>query len=697
MLNKLTNEFSFNPRHIAALIALYMDGNTIPFIARYRKEQTGAMNEIDIRAVIDRYTYLTELEKRKNEVLRLIDTKGKLTDELKQAILNADTLTIIEELYAPFKSRRKTKGLIAREAGLEPLADYICTNVKLSTLDDEARKYINELVPDTDVAVSMARDIITERISLNIELRHIISKLFQEQAVLSSTHTGITSERTAYEDYYNFSERISTIPPHRTMAIFRGEREGILSVSVDINENDCIAKASTSAFVSMAVNTHTERCLKRAVKVHLLPSITSEVRSNLKAAGEERAIAIFADNLKHLLMTPPVKDKTMLGLDPAFRTGCKFAVVSKTGQLLDYGVIYPTAPHKDYEGSKAKLAEMLIKYGVNGIAIGNGTASRETEEFVAKALADEKLNAAYTIVSEAGASVYSASEAAIREFPNLDLTIRGAISIARRVIDPLAELVKIEPRAIGVGMYQHDVNSNKLEKALTGVVEDVVNNVGVDVNTASSELLSYVSGLNSGVAEAIVNHRTASGGFTDRQQLKDVAGIGEVVFKQCAGFLKVYGGNEPLDALFIHPESYDAVKKLLEKQSLSELHKYDIKKDPLNIGAWTFSDIVDSLKKPNRDVRDSLEPVVFKRDVLELDSLKEGMRLEGRVTNVVDFGAFVDIGLKSDGLVHISELSDSFVKNPKDVVSVGNHVKVRVLGIDKERGRVSLSMKTFQK
>ncbi len=705
MKTRLAQEFNLHERYVQNLINMAEEGNTVPFIARYRKEQTGAMDEIMIRAVLERYEYLQNLDKRKGEVIALIDERGKLTPELKSAILAAETLALVEDLYAPYKSKKKTKADIAREAGLEPLAEYIFTAADDAPFTDEASKYISEAVADADTAIKMAQDIIAENTGHDPELKSRIRELYQLHAVLKSEAAVQSKERTAYENYYDFAEKVSAVPPHRVMAIFRGEREEILKVTLEIDE-ELLMNAALSMMKNrgMKDNSHTLKAVKRAVKVMIIPSIELEVRQALRADGEERAIQVFADNLKSLIMTPPVKGRVILGLDPAFRTGCKFAVTDETGLLLDYGVMYPVEPQNDYTGAKKKVLELVRKHGVNAVAIGNGTASRETEEFVTRVIADEGLELPYTIVNEAGASVYSASEVAAAEFPDLDVTIRGAISIARRVIDPMAELVKIEPRSIGVGMYQHDVNKKRLETSLGAVVEDVVNNVGVNLNTASASLLSYVSGLNKGLAAKIIAFREKAKRFKKREELLQVSGVGEAVYRQCAGFLKVYDGGEPLDSMFIHPESYPAVYALLDRLKLSPSEagkaKAALKKEfsavaaELGIGEYTLKDILDNLERPDMDVRDSVEPVFFKKGLTTLESLKEGMMLDGKITNVVDFGAFVDIGLKNDGLVHVSELADRFVKDPKEVVSVGQKVRVRVLSVDKQIGRVSLSMKS---
>lgn len=704
-LDSLVKEFTFPKKNIENLLNLYLDGNTVPFIARYRKEQTGAMDEIQIRNVLERYEYLENLNKRREEIIKNIDEKGKLTDELKKSILNAKTLTELEDIYAPYKSKKKTKADIAREAGVEPVAEYIKNNTDISNLEDFAKDYINDKAQDIDTVLSMARDILTEEIGHNINIKNRLREIYNKDAVISTCQAQEMKERTPYEAYYEFEEKVSTLPPHRILAIFRGERENILKVKLIIDEDVCINTCLALLYEeNYKHNKIIEKCAARAFKTMLSSSIELEIRGELRQNAEERAIHVFGDNLKSLLMTPPVKGRSVLGLDPAYRTGCKYAAVDETGKLLTYGVIYPTPPQEDYEGSKKKVVEIINKFNINAISIGNGTASRETEEFVAKLLSETSLPVEYTIVNEAGASVYSASEVAAKEFPDLDVTIRGAISIARRVIDPLAELVKIEPRSIGVGMYQHDVNKKKLENTLQAVVEDVVNNVGVNLNTASPSLLQYVSGLNYNIAEKIVKYRENNGTFSNRTQLLKVTGLGDATFKQCAGFLKIYGGDEPLDSMFIHPETYDAVHKLLDKLNLTidklSMIRLAVKGNSLNklseetgLGSYTFNDIIENLEKPDRDVRDSVDPVIFKKSVVNLDDLKPSMVISGKVTNIVDFGAFVDIGLKNDGLVHISELSESFVKHPGEVVKVGQKVQVMVVDVDKERGRISLSMR----
>ena len=705
MQEQIYGEFDLRKSHIDNVIELHLNGNTIPFIARYRKEMTGNMDAEDIRNLIERYEYLENLEKRKQEVIAAIDERGKLTDDLKKSILKAATMKEVEDLYAPYKSKKKTKADLAREAGLEPLALYIKSNSNLSELDFEAEKYVSDQVADSETAISMASDIITEETGHDADIKSRLRELYELNGELGSTQKTDSKERNPYEDYYDFSQKLKDIPPHRVLAMFRGEREKILKLKIQIDEDICLnAIATICADKGMSDNDITKKCQRQAFKKMLELSLELEFRGELKEGGEIKAISVFAENLKNLLLTPTVRNRVILGIDPAFRTGCKFAVVDTTGGLLDYGVMYPTKPQEDFHSSRNTMIETIRNNGVDAIAIGNGTASRETEEFVAKVIADDNLDLQYTIVSEAGASVYSAGEVAKREFPDLDVSIRGAISIARRVIDPLAELVKIDPKSIGVGMYQHDVSGKKLEKSLKDVVEDVVNNVGVDLNTASSSLLSYVSGLSESLAEKIVNHRKSIGRFKSRSELMKVDGVGETTFRQSAGFLKVYEGEEKLDSMFIHPESYDAVYAFLEAVNLSsdktELVKLAVKDknvkslaEKLGLGEYTINDIIENLEKPDRDIRDNVDPVVFKQGILSIESLKEGDVLTGKVSNVVDFGAFVDVGLKNDGLVHISQLANRFVSDPAEIVKVGQTVKTKVLSIDKARGRLSLSMK----
>ena len=703
MIKTLSNEFDIQEKYIDALINLTEDGNTVPFIARYRKEMTGNMDEIVIRNILERHGYLLNLEKRKNEVLKSIDEKGKLTDELKKRIINADTLKTVEDLYLPYKSKRKTKGDIAKENGLEPLSNFILSND--GDFETEAEKFLNEKITSVDGAVDGALYIIIERFGHDLDVKNEIRKLYENQAEIKSTRRKEVTNRTNYEDYYDFTQKLKQIPPHRVFALFRGEKEKILKIAFVVNEENVF---NSMKYIlrnkKIVINDLVLKCIKNSFKRMLQPSIELEIRSELKEKADQKAIKVFSENLKNLLMTPPVKDKRLLGIDPAFRTGCKFAVIDETGKLLDYGVIYPTEPQNDYEKSSKILEEMIAKYSVDSIVIGNGTASRATEEFVNKFITEKQLNINYTIVSETGASVYSASEIAAKEFPDLDLTIRGAVSIARRVADPLSEYVKIDPKSIGVGMYQHDVNQKKLKETLHNTVEQVVNAVGVDLNTAGVSLLQYVSGLSASLSEKIVEYRNKEGRFNSRKELLNVSGLGEKIFVQCAGFLKIYNGKEPLDELFIHPENYESTYKLLKELNITldkksmirlALKNKDINKlaEKCNVGIYTIKDIILNLEKPDLDIRDKLDPIIFKKGIVNLENLSEGMTLNGKITNIVDFGAFVDIGLKNDGLVHISQIADKFIKHPSDEVYVGQTVKVKIIGIDKERGRVNLSMK----
>ncbi len=690
--------------YVKNLVSLYEAGNTVPFIARYRKEQTGGMDEIEIRALLEDYEYYLSLKNRKKDVLAKIDEKGKLTDNLKASILNANTLKEVEDLYLPYKSKRKTKAEIARETGLETLADIIKSTENESEIYSHAENYINnENVNSADIAVTMACDIIVEEIGHDIEIKNRLRELFFHKGVLTSFAKEMKTRQ--FEDYYDFSCPVKNMAEHRILAIFRGESQKELRVKIDVEE-ELLFNSIYSILQNreIALNSMVIKSVHKALKRMLEPSLELELRNELKNKAEKQAIKVFAENLKNLLLTPPVKNRRILGIDPAFRTGCKFAAVDERGRLLDYGVIYPTEPQSDYINSKNTLLDVIKEHRINIITIGNGTGSRQTEEFVDKVIQEENLDITYTIVSEAGASVYSASEEAAKEFPALDVTIRGAVSIARRVLDPLAEFVKIDPKSIGVGMYQHDVNQKLLQKTLDEVVEDVVNNVGVDLNTASPSLLKYVAGLNRNIADKIYKLRQEKNKFSSRKDLLKVTGIGEDIFRQCAGFLKIYDGDEPLDKMFIHPESYDFVYSLLshlnvnvknanmlslalKNKNISEI------KNKFDVGELTFQDIIENLQKPDLDIRDNVDPLVFKKGILRIEDLKPGMQLTGKITNVVDFGAFVDIGLKNDGLVHISEITERFVKHPGEVVSVGQVVTARVLNVDESRGRISLSLR----
>lgn len=705
MLDIISQETGIEEKFIKHLIDLNNEGATVPFIARYRKELTGGMNEVQIREILERYGYLQNLNKRRKEILEAISEKGKLTDELEKAILLSTTLKELEDLYSPYKSKKKTKADIAIENGLLPLAEFIKHEESIDNVDQFAGGFLNDNIPSIKDAIDGALEIIVFEIGHNLDIKNRIREILKESAFLVTEKRKDITGRTNFEDYYDFRQEISRIPPHRVLAIFRGEEEKILRIKLEADEETILN--TIKAFVTkdgVMLNSYIELAIKHALKRILLVSLEIEIRTELFEAAENKAIKIFADNLRALLLTPPVKNCRIMGIDPGFRTGCKFAVIDETGKLLDYGVIYPTEPQKDYESSKKIILNQIKKHNVKGIAIGNGTASRETEEFISNVISEEKLDAGYTIVSEAGASVYSASDIAIKEFPDLDVTIRGAISIARRVLDPLAELIKIDPRSIGVGMYQHDINQKKLSEKLDDVVTDVVNSVGVDLNTASASLLKYVSGLNSSLAEKIVRYRDERGFFKNRKELLNVNGIGEGVFGQAAGFLKVYGGDEPLDRLFIHPEQYENVYSLLNFLHLTpdnanlirlKLKNINFKEicSRFHIGELTMEDIIANLEKPDMDIRKTVEPVVFKKGVLKIEDLKVGDYIDGKITNVVDFGVFVDIGLKESGFIHISELADKFVKHPSHVVKVGDRITPYIKEIDMERKRIALSLK----
>ncbi|HCW93291.1 MAG TPA: RNA-binding transcriptional accessory protein [Flexistipes sinusarabici] len=703
-MQELFKKFSSKKEnHIKNLINLHEQGNTVPFIARYRKEQTGGMDENEIREIIEEYQYLLNLKARKDEVLKRIEEKGKLTDKLKDSIIKAATLKEVDDLYAPYKSKRKTKADIARDQGLQPLAEFVKYSDDDNAVYAEGEKY-SEMsgISSANEALKMACDIISEEVGHDLEVKNRLREIYSIQGVLTSS---LKEKKTGhYEDYYDFKSFIKDLPEHRILAIFRGESQKELKIKISADEEALYSSiASILLKNGVELNTFVIKSIRSAMKRMLEPSIELEIRNELKEKAEKQAVKVFAENLKNLLLTPPVKNRRILGIDPAFRTGCKFAAVDERGVLLDYGVIYPTEPQSDYVNSKNTLLEVIKKHNVNIVTIGNGTGSRQTEEFVDKVIQEENLDITYTIISEAGASVYSASSEAAMEFPDLDVTIRGAVSIARRVLDPLAEFVKIDPKSIGVGMYQHDVNQKLLQKTLDEVVEDVVNNVGVDLNTASPSLLKYVAGLNRNIADKIYKMRQEKNKFSSRRDLLKVAGIGEDIFRQCAGFLKIYDGEEPLDKMFIHPESYDFVYSLLSRLNVNvknanmlslALKNKNISeiKNKFDVGELTFQDIIENLQKPDLDIRDNVDPLVFKKGILKIEDLKPGMQLTGKISNVVDFGAFVDIGLKNDGLVHISEMAERFIKHPSEVVSVGQTVSAKVIDVDKQRGRISLSL-----
>lgn len=712
-INKiLAEEFKLRQEQVVNTVALIDDGKTIPFIARYRKELTGSLDDQILRELSDRLTYLRNLEIRKSEVSSSIAEQGKLTEEISSALDKAETLVEVEDIYRPFKPKRKTRASIAREKGLEVLADLIGRQDDKLDLHNESQKFINveNGLETEEEVIQGASDIIAENVSDDAELRKSIRKLYEKAAKIESRASDENAE-TVYQNYYEFGEPVSKIADHRILALDRGEKEGALKVSVSIDEEFCFSIAERKYVIN---NTDSGNIVKAAVqdscKRLIMPSVEREIRAELTARAAEGAIKVFSSNLRQLLLQPPIKNSVTLGLDPAYRTGCKIAVVDSIGKVLDTTVIYPTPPQKKIEEAKTKLKKLITKYGVTTIAIGNGTASRESEEFVAELIKEIPQNVSYMVVSEAGASVYSASKLAAEEFPEYDVSLRSAVSIARRLQDPLAELVKIDPKAIGVGQYQHDMPKARMNEALSGVVEDCVNSVGVDLNTASYSLLAYISGINSSVAKNIVKYREENGAFTDRKQLLKVPKLGKKAFEQCAGFLRVRDGKNPLDNTAVHPESYEAAKELMNECGfkLSDIGTPEIRMinenvkaldkklicEKLGIGMPTLADIVEELQKPGRDPRDELPPPLMRSgDIMEIKDLKPGMELSGTVRNVIDFGVFVDIGVHEDGLVHISQICDRFIKHPLEAVKVGQVVKVKVIDVDVKRKRISLTMK----
>jgi len=720
---QLMQEFNLRQAQIDNTINMIDEGNTIPFIARYRKEMTGGLSDEVLRDFYDRLVYLRNLETRKEEVIRLIEEQGKLTEELRKDILDATVLQRIEDLYRPFKGKRRTRATIAIEKGLQGLADLILDQeIGSGNIDELALAYINEEleVHTPQDAFDGAKDIIAEIISDNAEYREKIRDINLRKGIIQSQGVD-TEEKTVYEMYYDYSEAVNRIANHRILAVNRGEKEKKLKVKLLSPDEEIVIYLLKKSIVNeKAITTNLlKEAIEDSYKRLISPSIEREIRNILTDRAEEDAIKVFAKNTKPLLLIPPVKDVRVLAIDPSYRTGCKIAILDETGKLLEYTTIYPNAPHNKIEESKLVLKELIHKYHINIIPIGNGTASRETELLVAELLQEIDREVYYTIVSEAGASVYSASKLATEEYPDIDVSIRGAISIGRRLQDPLAELVKIDPKSIGVGQYQHDLNQGKLGETLKNVVEDCVNTVGVDLSTATPSLLQYVAGVSSSVARNIVIYREENGKFTNRNQLKKVKGLGNKTFQQCAGFLRISNGKNPLDNTAVHPESYDITMKLIEELGYSkediELGKLkDIEKkvleyngvgsdsyenklkgiaEALEVGFPTLKDIIEEIKKPGRDPREEMPKPIFRVDVLKMEDLKLDMIMTGTVRNVVDFGAFVDIGVKQDGLVHISQLSNKYVKNPMDLVSVGDEVEVRIIGLDVERGKISLSMK----
>ena len=708
----IAHELGVKEFQVQNTIKLIDDGNTIPFIARYRKEATGGLSDEVLRNLNDRLTYLRNLNKRKEEISKSIEEQGKMTDELKIQIENAITLSEVEDIYRPYKQKKRTRASIAKEKGLEPLATIIYLQTDKRPVLEIAKEFINEEkgVNNEEEALTGAKDIIAENISDVAEYRKRIKQMCYREGLIKTKATN-DEEKSSYEMYYDFSEKINRIPSHRILAINRGEKEDFLKVKLEKPEDTIINYIENDIIKG---NTEFTDILKETIndsfKRLIEPSIDREIRSDLTEKAEEQAIKVFEKNAKQLLLGSPIKGQTVMGFDPAYRTGCKIAVIDETGKVLDTATIYTTAPQNDVENSKKTLLDLIKKDNINIIAIGNGTASRKSEQFVSDVIKEASKDVNYAIVSEAGASVYSASKLATEEYPDINVSIRGAISIARRLQDPLAELVKIDPKSIGVGQYQHDVNQKRLSESLSGVVEDSVNSVGVDVNTATSSLLTYVSGLNNSISKNIVKYRDENGKFKNRKELLKVAKLGKSAYEQCAGFIRIYDGDNPLEVTAVHPESYEIAENLLKeigckKQDLRDkeglktikekLANINIKETSkkLNTSEITLKDIIEELSKPGRDPREDMPKQILRSDVLKFEDLKEGMVLNGTVRNVIDFGAFVDIGVKHDGLVHISEMSNNYVKNPSEIVSVGDIVKVKVIGIDNEKQKVKLSMK----
>ncbi|MBY0755784.1 RNA-binding transcriptional accessory protein [Clostridium sardiniense] len=711
---RLAKELGLKLSVINNVVELLDGGNTVPFIARYRKEMTGGLSDEVLRNLEERLTYLRNLEDRKEAVTKIIDEQGNLTEEISLSLQKAETLTEVEDIYRPFKPKKRTRATIALEKGLKPLGELILSGIFKGNINEEAKKFIdNEKGVESEAdAIKGALDIIAETVSDEAKYRKWIRNFVFNEGLIETK--GDSKEPTPFEMYYAYSEEVKKIPPHRILAINRGEKEKILSVKVVSNEDKIISYLENSLLKG---NKETDELLREAIKDSLkrliYPSIDREIRSELTDKGEEGAINIFKENLKALLLQAPIKGKVVMGFDPGFRTGCKVAILDGTGKFLENTAVYPTAPKNDIEGTKKTLKGLINKYDVDVISLGNGTASRESEEVIGEMIKEIKEETgkeiAYVIVSEAGASVYSASKLATKEYPDLDVTVRGAISIGRRLQDPLAELVKIDPKAIGVGQYQHDVTQKRLEESLNGVVEDSVNKVGVDLNTATPSLLTHISGINAGIADNIVAYREENGEFKTRKELLKVKRLGQKAFEQCAGFLRVMESKNPLDNTSVHPESYDAAKKLIEilgytMDDLKNKNLIDIEdrvklkgvsnlSKELEVGELTLKDIIKELQKPGRDPREDMPKPILKTGVIDLKDLKSGMTLMGTVRNVSDFGAFVDIGVHQDGLVHKSQMANRFVKHPLDIVKVGDVIKVRILEVDEKRKRISLSMK----
>lgn len=708
IITEIANDLGVKKHQVEVVLTLLSEGNTIPFIARYRKEATGALDEEEIRKINEVYEYQVNLLKRKEDVIRLIDEKGLLTEELKNEILNASKLVEVEDLYRPYKEKKKTKATEAIKNGLEPLADIFMKFPDFGTLDSICQNFLTEQVKTVVDAVQGAKYIIAERISDDAKYRKAIRDYVYHNGVLiSKKKKNADDEKGVYEMYYDYSEKVSRMKPHRVLAVNRGEKEGVLSVSLDVNQEDITSYLERKIIKNPKsfVVDEIKDAIKDSLKRLIYPSVEREIRADLKEVGEEDAIQNFSHNVEHLLLTPPMKEKVVMGFDPAFRTGCKLAVLDGTGKVLDIAVIYPTEPHNDFEGSKKVLLDLIDRYQVDVIAIGNGTASRESEAFVAACIKEAKRKLEYIIVSEAGASVYSASPLAISEFPDLTVEKRSAISIGRRLQDALSELVKIDPKSIGVGLYQHDVQQKRLDESLDFVVTKTVNRVGVNINTASSSLLKYVSGLTKKAIDAILAYRDQFGKFLNRDEVKKVKGITPKVYEQAIGFLRIEGGNHPLDRTSIHPDNYKQAESILKELGFSAndigtdalknaLKDFDYNSymEKLGIDRYTLEDIIKAFLEPNRDPRDDMPKPLLRADILHLEDLHVGEKLQGTVRNVVDFGAFIDVGLHDDGLVHISKLSKSYIKHPSDILSVGDIVDCYVIGIDLKKQKLSLSL-----
>lgn len=707
LIETIVSKYQFSEKQIKAVLKLLKENNTVPFIARYRKEATGGLDEVEIKQINDEYNYMLNLQKRKEEVIHNIDQQGLLTSDLKQDILTQTKLQRVEDLYRPYKQKKKTRATEAKRKGLEDLADWFSQSKLDTKIEDKAQLFLNDEVTTIEDAIEGAKDIIAERISDNPQYRSkILKDVFNQGLIVSSKKKKAEDEKQTFSMYYDYNEPIKRIANHRVLAMNRGEKEKVLSIKIDFDTTRIQREiANVEIKTQNEATPFIKEAIQDSLKRLILPSIEREIRGDLTQNAESHAIDVFSENLRNLLLQPPMKGKQILGVDPAFRTGCKLAVVNPFGTFIAKGVIYPHPPISKVEEAEKELVKVISDYNIELLAIGNGTASRETEQFVAKVIKKYQLQAQFIIVNEAGASVYSASEIARQEFPDFQVEERSAVSIGRRVQDPLSELVKIDPKSIGVGQYQHDVNQKDLSSALTFVVETAVNQVGVDVNTASKSLLQYVSGLTSTIAQNIIDYREENGPIKHHKEISSIKRLGAKTFEQSIGFLRIVDGKEPLDNTAIHPESYDVAYRMLHQLDLTaqDIGSVKLKNtlsnvnistlvSQLNIGEPTLKDIIQSLIAPNRDPRDEFETPILKSDVLSIEDLSKGMKLNGTVRNVVDFGAFVDIGVKQDGLVHISKLSKKFVKNPMDMISVGDIVEVWILDIDENKGKVSLTM-----